>query len=69
MIKQKSVIEVEVAGKMFQLYCDNDSPLGSLHDALMQMKGWCVEKMQEAHKQEHEMAEKIKAIDASQASE
>lgn len=63
MIKQKTVLEVEVSGRIFQLICDSDSPLGNLHDALMMMKGYTVERMSEAHKQEHEAAEKIKSIE------
>lgn len=63
MIKQKSVMEVEIAGKVFQLYCDNDSPLGSLHDALMMMKGWTVERMQSAQKEEEDISAKMKEID------
>ncbi len=63
MIKQKSVMEVEIGGKVFQLYCDNDSPLGSLHDALMMMKGWTVERMQAAQMEEEAISAKMKAID------
>lgn len=59
MIKQKSMLEVEIAGKMFQLLCDNDSPLGNLHDALMQMKGYCVDRMVAAQKQEEEVAKQV----------
>jgi len=57
MLKQKSVLEIEIAGKKYELYCDSDSPLGCLHDALMQMKGWCVDRMIAAQKQEQEVAE------------
>ena len=69
MISQKTVIEVEVAGKMYRLYCDNDSPLGCLHDALMMMKGIIVERMQMAQKEEEAIAIKMKQIDEQQAQE
>ncbi len=59
MIKQKSVIEVIIADKRYELSCDSDSPLGSLHDALMQMKGWCVDRMITAQKEEQEAADSI----------
>lgn len=68
MITQKSVIEVEIAGKMYRLYCENDSPLGGLHDALMLMKGICVERMVENHKKEQEASEKMKQIEEEQES-
>jgi hypothetical protein len=61
MIKQKPVLEVEIAGKRFELNCDSDSPLGSLHDALMQMKGWCVDRMIAAQKEEQDISDAQKA--------
>lgn len=57
MLKQKSALEVDIAGKIYQLSCDSDSPLGCLHDALMQMKGWCVERMVKAQQEENAVAE------------
>lgn len=59
MINQKTMLEVEIADKKYQLLCDVDSPLGSLHDALMQMKGFCVERMLGAQKEEEEIARKL----------
>jgi hypothetical protein len=58
--KQNSVLDVEIEGKSYQLFCDSDSPLGSLHDALMQMKGWCVERMVAAQKEEQAIADQQK---------
>lgn len=52
MLSQRSVLKVEIQEKVYELYCDSDSPLGSLHDALMQMKGWAVERMVSAQKEE-----------------
>lgn len=59
MIKQKSHLEVEIAGKQYTLICDSDSPLGSLHDALMQMKGWAVDRMIKNQKEEQEVSEHL----------
>lgn len=59
MQEQKTVLKVEIAGKVFQLYCDNDSPLGSLHDALMQMKGAIVDRMISNQQKESEMAQEM----------
>ena len=57
MLKMKSMLEVEIAGNTYQLYCNTDSPLGNLHDALMQMKGWAVDRMVKAQKEEQEAAD------------
>lgn len=62
MIKQKTILEVKIGERAYELYCPSDSPLGELHDALLQMKGFCVDKMVIAHKQEQEMAEQQKRI-------
>lgn len=61
MIKQKSVLEVVIENKKYELLCDSDSPLGSLHDALMQMKGWAVDRMISAQKEEQAASEAQKA--------
>lgn len=63
MLKQRSILEVKIADKTYELHCDNDSPLGCLHDALMQMKGWAVSRMVEAQKEENAAAEAQKAED------
>lgn len=54
MLTQRSVIKIEIQKKVYEFHCDSDSPLGSVHDALMQMKGWCLEKMLAAHQHEQE---------------
>jgi hypothetical protein len=63
MIKQKTVLEVKIGERVYELFCQSDSPLGELHDALLQMKGFTVEKMVIAHRQEQEAAEAQKQID------
>lgn len=66
-LKQKTILEVEIEGRAYQLECPIDAPLGQLHDALMQMKGYCVERMVQAQKEEQEVAaEKMKDLDRSE---
>jgi len=55
---QKTYIEVEKGDKSFCLQCDNDASLGLIFDALMEMKGYCVERMMNAHKEEEAESEK-----------
>lgn len=59
MLKQQSVLKVEIEGKSYQLSCDTDSPLGCLHDALMRMKGWAVDRMVKAQQEEQEVADEV----------
>jgi len=56
-IKQKTYIEVEKDGKILQVVLDADMPMGSIFDALMEIKGYVVDRMEKAHKEELEMAE------------
>jgi hypothetical protein len=63
MIKQKTVLEVVIGERSYELYCRADSPLGELHDALMQMKGYCVDRMIAAHDDEKKIAEEMKCND------
>lgn len=57
MFKQITAGEVKIRERVYKLLCDSDSPLGELHDALMEMKGHCVDRMIQAHKQEQEAVE------------
>ena len=52
MLKTNACLEVKLENKVYQLHCDADSPLGCLHDALMQMKGHVVERMSNAQAEE-----------------
>ncbi len=61
MLKQKSVLEVKIDEKLVcEIYVNNDCPLGLLHDGLMQAKGWVVERMVAAQKEEEAVSESIK---------
>ena len=57
MIKQKTLFEVVIGERMYQLYCSSNSPLGEVHDALMQMKGYVVDRMVKAHEEEQQKAQ------------
>ncbi len=63
MLKQKSIFEIVIADKTYNFSCDNDSPLGCVHDALMQMKGWVVDRMIAAQKEEMAASEAQKAAE------
>ena len=56
-IKNKTYLEIEKDGKLVQLVIDADMPLGLIFDALMEFKGFCVDKMVAAHAEEASAAE------------
>jgi hypothetical protein len=56
MINQKNTALFESECKKMKLICDADTPLGVLHDYLMALKGEIVERMQNAQRQEQEIA-------------
>lgn len=56
-LENRTFIEVEKDGKLAQLVVPNDMPLGLLFDAVMEMKGYIVERMAKVHKEEQEEAE------------
>lgn len=60
MIRTETVITVKIKERDYELHCASDSPLGELHDALMQMKGYCVERMISAQQEEMKIAEEMK---------
>lgn len=46
-----------------KLYVDNDLALGVFHDFLMNLKGWSVDRMVEAHKEDKKASEEQIEID------
>lgn len=48
MHKIKSVLEVIINERSYQLECSTESPLGEIYDVLTQMKSFVIEKMKEA---------------------
>ena len=66
MIKQNSSLEVKINEKMYRFFCDNDSPLGSVHDAICQMKAYIVQRINDAHQVECESKEEPKVVEPSE---
>ena len=60
MLKQVQCVNFCSEDGKVKIYCDNDTPLGNLHDFLMQVKGNIVERMVEAQKQEQAVADSQK---------
>lgn len=55
-MQQKNRVEFTCAEGKVTLNCDVDTPLGVMHDALMELKGWTVDRMIAAQKEEAEAA-------------
>ena len=59
MFKPKSVLEVKGGNdRIYNFYCDNDSPLGEVHDALCSMRSFVLEQMKAVEEQENPSEEK-----------
>lgn len=56
MIRNISKIEIAVGERIYHFLCEVDSPIGEIHDVLMQMKGLVVQKMNEAHEAHEAMS-------------
>lgn len=54
MIKSKTVLEVKIGERVYSMYCDADSPLGEVHDAVTQMRACVVQKMVDLDKSKEE---------------
>lgn len=50
MIKNETVLEVNIGDRIYKFSCSPQSPLGELHDALFQMKNFVIEKIIESNK-------------------
>jgi len=63
---QKSVLEVWENDKLIsQTIVESNLPLGTMHDSLMMQKGWTVDRMIAAQKQEQEIAEQQRQLSES----
>jgi hypothetical protein len=51
MIKQITTLEHKIGDRIYQFYCDPNSPLGELHDALAAMQIFIVSKIKALHEQ------------------
>lgn len=50
MIKSKTILEVKIGERIYQLELAPDSPLGEVHDALIQMKAAVINLMVQEQK-------------------
>lgn len=60
MIKTKSVIEIKIGDRSYSMECNADSPLGEVHDALIQMKSVVIGLMRSHADQEKKETENAK---------
>lgn len=51
MIKNITALEIEIDNKVYKFLCDVDSPIGAVHDALVKMKGFVIDKINESNVQ------------------
>jgi hypothetical protein len=56
-MKQESQVSFSNENKTINLFCDNKTPLGLLHDFLMSIKGEIVDRMVKAHQEEQKAAQ------------
>jgi hypothetical protein len=52
MINSRTILEHKIGERAYQFFCDPNSPLGELHDALVVMRNFIIQKMQEIDKKE-----------------
>ena len=50
MIKTKTILEVKIGERIYQMELASDSPIGEVHDALIQMKAIVIGIMAEEQK-------------------
>lgn len=60
MLKNQSILEVKVGDKVYRLYCEPDSSLGEVHDVLVRMRHYVVERIQAAAKEDDKPKEESK---------
>jgi len=63
MIKQKTILEVKIGDRLYEFCVAPDSPLGEIHDAIMQIKGAIVDRMVKSFNDEKEAVEVQKKVD------
>ncbi len=51
-LNNKTVLEVTKNERVYILECNADSPLGELHDVLVEMRGYVIQRAQDAQEQE-----------------
>lgn len=59
MFRSAAVAELKIGERLYSFVCPFDSPLGEIHDALMQIKSVVVEKIVASQKAEQEARAKV----------
>lgn len=62
-LNNKTVLEVKKDERIYTLECDANSSLGELHDVLVEMRGYVIQRAQDAQEQE-KPAEKSVVVEA-----
>ena len=68
-IKSKTYLEVKKGDETFQLVLSSTAPLGLVFDALMEMKGFVVDKMVASQAEEEKEADEKMGVDEAPAAE
>jgi len=68
-IQSKTYLVVEKGDHKFQLVLNSDAPLGLVFDALMEMKGFVVDKMVASQAEEEKEAEEKMGVEEAPVSE
>lgn len=60
---QASGLRIKKGEKTYALHCDADCPLGEIHDVLMEMKGYILQRMNEQHEKDKKTVDKKSDIE------
>lgn len=52
MIKNLSALEVRAGERIYKLVCEIDSPLGEVHDVLVRMRNFVVQRINESNEKD-----------------
>lgn len=58
MLKTLTKLEHKVGDRIYYFFCENDSPLGECHDALVKFKDFVIQKIQEVNESQKPREEK-----------
>ena len=66
MIKNLTALEVKIGERIYKLLCEADSPLGEVHDVLMQMKAHVIKVMSDIQEKKPEDTQNCNNSDVTQ---
>ena len=64
--KSGVILQAKIGDNVYELHCSEKAALGELHDALMEIKGFAIEKMIANHKAEQEAMEAQKVQESQE---